>query len=72
MSDKNIPDYLERVIVEYAELKAKVSLLAKMLAGEQPKFVSDTQWALLNEQHTHMTNYQTVLYQRITDSLRAL
>ena len=73
MSDKKeIPDYLERVIIEYAELKAKISPLAKMLASEKPAFVSDTQWILLEEQHSHMTSYQTVLYQRITDSLRAL
>ena len=73
MSDKKeIPDYLERVIIEYAELKAKIAPLAKMLASEKPAFVSDTQWVLLEEQHSHMTNYQTVLYKRITDSLRAL
>lgn len=73
MSEKKaIPDYLERVIIEYAELKAKVAVLAKMLAGGQPKFVSDKQWDLLNEQHTHMTRYQTVLWQRITDSLMNL
>lgn len=73
MSDKKeIPDYLERVIIEYAELKAKITPLAKMLASEKPVFVSDVQWDLLEEQHSHMTNYQTVLYKRITDSLRAL
>lgn len=72
MSDKNIPDYLERVIIEYAELKARIEPLAKMLANEKPEFVSDTQWVLLEEQHSHMTNYQIVLYKRITDSLRGL
>lgn len=72
MGDKKIPDYLERVIVEYVELKAKIDLLAKMLAGDKPKLVSDKQWNLLNEQHTHMTRYKTVLWQRITDLLMNL
>lgn len=72
MSENKIPNYLERVIIEYVDLKAKIAPLAEMLANEKPAFVSDTQWLLLNEQHTHMAKYQTVLYQRITDSLRGL
>ncbi|WP_131669242.1 crAss001_48 related protein [Psychrobacter pygoscelis] len=64
-----MPEHLQRMIVEKKELKARLVKLIEFLDKGQPEFIDDTQWRLLDDQYEHMKAYHSVLSQRITDAI---
>lgn len=57
----------ERVQLELRELELKYLDLDTLLSKPQPKFISDMQWALLNEQHVVMWRYHSILSTRLAN-----
>ena len=60
-------EYQQRVLQEDFDLGIKIKALSSLLEKEQPSFISDTQWSLLNYQLVHMEKYADALQQRIAD-----
>lgn len=58
-------DYFARLVFERAELNDRFDKLSNFLSKPKPGFVVDDQWALMKEQHSHMSAYLDVLNARI-------
>lgn len=70
MTDKiELPEHLQRVIVEKTELKVKLDALIAFLNKGKPEFISDRHWELLDKQYKHMKEYHSILSERITDAI---
>lgn len=70
MKDKiELPEHLQRVIVEKTELKVKLDALIAFLNKGQPEFISDRHWELLDKQYKHMKEYHSILRERIADAI---
>ena len=55
----------DRVRLEQRELYTKLDALENFLDKDQPSFINDEQWDLLQEQQKHMDAYHDVLVKRI-------
>lgn len=60
-------EYQQKVLQEDFDLGIKIKAVSSLLEKEQPSFISDTQWNLLNYQLVHMEKYADALQQRIAD-----
>lgn len=58
-------DFLEKLKIEFAELKKKVINLEKFMQSKEFKNLSDENQLLLIEQLIHMRNYRQTLKRRI-------
>lgn len=58
---------LDRMAIENMQLIERLKPLDELLAKPQPKFISDKQWALLQDQRAYMRGYFKVLDERIED-----
>lgn len=67
-----LPEHLQRVIVEKRELKIKLDALIAFLNKGQPEFIDDKQWELLDKQYKHMKEYHIILRERIADAMDGL
>lgn len=58
---------LDRMAIENMQLIERLKPLDELLAKPQPKFISDKQWSLLQDQRAYMKAYFNVLDERIED-----
>lgn len=63
----NVPEsWLERVVLEQAELQIRTDALNKTLdVASKPEFISDNQWLLMHRQKFHQNQYNNILKERI-------
>lgn len=65
MPNKELQPHEQRVVEEKEQLKERLDKLIEFLQKGQPNFISDKNWALLNEQYDAMNWYYTTLVNRI-------
>ena len=58
---------IDRMAIENLQLLERLKALDSLLEKPQPKFISDKQWGLLQDQRAYMKGYFKVLDERIED-----
>lgn len=58
---------IDRMAIENLQLLERLKALDSLLEKPQPKFISDKQWGLLQDQRAFMRGYFKVLSDRIED-----